>query len=240
MHESETYRFSDDQYAGHYCEDHANQQWAAYAKQVIDNVGDPYSVLRDLEEHRPEHVDLDECANAGEFCETCDEQIAPVYARCEGCGRWGYLDDTFEEPVEFGIEWNPDGDGDPCFPWCDYCRDENGPAPEGQVRLGTDCRGYVMFYQTGYTDEMTYCQFHNSSHHSADTVDWDNCVYYIPGGVNIYRAGCRRFTLADAIMHWCRDYIHRGGRLNCTADSIGAIELLSMVIRHADPIAMPV
>lgn len=228
MSESEAYVYSSDNYTGVYCLPCATEAWKDDARKIFDNGCDADEILRELRDmNRPSWLSESECSDRGETCETCYEEVCPPYYHCDGCDHSGWIHEGFGEPEQAGCV-DDDGEG-PHTSWCEECADQNG-------LLADDGRGYVLRFVENYAGELTYRQ--------ADGRSW------VDDPTPVYRAGCRRFTLADALRHWGREhytntsgdgyetaYVRdvRDGYLAATP----ADALANAVLRHAMRRALP-
>ena len=225
MSRSEAYVYSTDNYTGIYCLSCATEAWKEDARKELDNGTDFHDIIRELREmNRPQWLDASECSDSGETCEDCGEEVCPPYFSCAGCDHTGWGDDFSvilgEQPDR--INW--DGDG-PVADWCDECEDDNRDA--GAVcLLDDDGRGYCLRFVENYDGELTWRQ--PGGHYQTD------------GPTPIYRAGCRRFTLVDALRHWGpgHPFWSTHPLLRESADS-AAYRLSSAVLRHAMRRALP-
>lgn len=225
MSRSEAYVYSVYNYTGIYCLSCATEAWKEDARKELDNGDDFAAIFRNIREmDRPQWLDAGECSDSGETCEDCGEEVCPPYFSCAGCDHTGWGEDfstiLAEEPER--INW--DGDG-PVADWCDECEDENRHAGAALL-LEDDGRGYSLRFVEDYTGEMTWRQ--------------PNSTYYADGPTPIYRAGCRRFTLADALHHWGPGHPtwSKHPLLRESTDS-AAYRLSSAVLRHAMRRALP-
>lgn len=225
MSRSEAYVYSTDNYTGIYCLSCATEAWKEDARKELDNGDDFHDIIRELREmDRPGWIDVGECSDSGETCEDCGEEVCPPYFSCDGCDHSGWGEDfskiLAEEPDR--INWSGDG---PVADWCDECEDENRGT--GAVcLLDDDGRGYSLRFVENYDGEMTRRQ--PGGHYQTD------------GPTPIYRAGCRRFTLVDALRHWGpgHPFWSKHPLLRESADS-AAYRLSSAVLRHAMRRALP-
>lgn len=225
MSRSEAYVYSTDNYTGIYCLSCATKAWKEDARKELDNGDDFAAIFRNIREmNRPQWVDANECRDHGETCEDCGEEVCPPYFSCAGCDHTGWGEDfstiLAEEPER--IDW--DGDG-PVADWCDECEDENRDAG-APLLLDDDGRGYSLRFVENYDGELTRRQ--PGGHYQTD------------GPTPIYRAGCRRFTLADALGHWGPGHPtwSKHPLLRESTDS-AAYRLSSAVLRHAMRRALP-
>jgi hypothetical protein len=218
---SEAYFFSDENYAGIYCEDCANEAWKQEAISRLEHAHADHisSTLDEIQRLEPNLVDESQCSDNGEWCETCTTQVCPAYYRCSGCENTGWANEGFETGLTEQIDYvDTETDQEhPTVPWCERCEEENRYAVD-TVLLGEDCRGYHCVFMPKFMGVMTYqqpvrCQ--GDYYHTDDPI---------------YRAGCRRFTLADAISHWGDPQRQRRPE---SREALGAIELLAMVVGHA-------
>lgn len=231
MSRSDAYVYSTENYSGIYCLSCATEAWKEDAREELDNGDDFAAIFRNIREmNRPQWLDAGECRDSGETCEDCGEEVCPPYFSCAGCDHSGWGEDfskiLAEEPER--IDW--DGDG-PHTPWCDECEDENRDPGTSVLLLDDDGRGYSLRFVEDYTGEMTYRQ-------PAVHGDYSKSYAYVP--TPIYRAGCRRFTLADALRHWGPGHPTWSTHplLRESTDS-AAYRLSSAVLRHAMRRALP-
>ncbi len=236
MSKSNAYVYSTENYSSIYCLSCATEAWKEDARKELDNGTDFHDIIRELREmDRPDWIDAGECSASGETCQDCGDEVCPPYFSCDGCNHSGWGEDfskiLAEEPER--IDW--DGDG-PHTPWCDECEDENRAGTA--LLLDDDGRGYKLWFAEDYTGEMTYRQ-------PAVHGDYSKSYAYVPrwcpsAPTPIYRAGCRRFTLADALRHWGPGHPTWSTHplLRESTDS-AAYRLSSAVLRHAMRRALP-
>jgi hypothetical protein len=231
MSESEAYAYSTHHYTGVYCLSCATEAWKEDARKELDN-GDRLRTPSSETSARWTGRNGSAPANAatsGETCEDCGDEVCPPYFSCDGCDHSGWGEDfskiLAEEPER--IDWEGDG---PRTPWCDECEDENRDAGAALL-LDDDGRGYKLRFVENYTGELTYRQ-------PAVHGDYSKSYAYVP--TPIYRAGCRRFTLADALRHWGPGHPTWSTHplLRESTDS-AAYRLSSAVLRHAMRRALP-
>lgn len=229
MSGSEAYVYNTHGYTGIYCLSCATEAWKEDARKELDNGDDFAAIFRNIREmDRPQWLDAGECSGSGETCEDCSDEVCPPYFSCDGCDHSGWGEDfskiLAEEPER--IDWDIDWDGDgPHTPWCDECEDENRDAGAALL-LDDDGRGYSLRFVENYDGELTRRQ--PGGHYQTD------------GPTPIYRAGCRRFTLADALRHWGPGHPtwSKHPLLRESTDS-AAYRLSSAVLRHAMRRALP-
>lgn len=225
MSRSEAYVYDTHGYTGVHCLSCATEAWKADAREELDNGDDFAAIFRNIREmDRPQWLDVGECSDNGETCEECGEEVCPPYFSCAGCDHTGWGEDFSEILAEQPDRINWDGDG-PVADWCDECEDENRDAGAALL-LDDDGRGYSLRFVEDFTGELTYRQ--PGGHYQTD------------GPTPIYRAGCRRFTLADALGHWGPGHPtwSKHPLLRESTDS-AAYRLSSAVLRHAMRRALP-
>lgn len=226
MSRSEAYVYSDDNYTGIYCLSCATGAWKQEAQRIVSHGDDADDIIRELRDgNRPQWLDDGECSRRGETCEECDEEVCPPYYTCDGCDHTGWANEGFARVIDddtHAIDW--DGEG-PHTAWCDECEEDNrhdGVA----LLLDDDGRGYKLRFIPAYTGVLTYEQ--------PDGCSWTD------EPIPVYAAGCRRFTLADALHHWgASHYTVAGRREGCPVERTAAYRLSSAVLRHAMRQALP-
>lgn len=175
-----------------YCDWCATQMWEADARQAIEDRS-PRNAQRYIAGMGvPEEAGPDDIDTYAVHCYQCGDVLVGQSVTCDGCGstcREGDRDwCDFEEAVDEG-HYREGDYGGLRTTWCEECRDRNHPTERGDVLVWNDGRGYALRFVEEYTGELTYRQPDGQSRFTA-----------VP--MPIYVAGCRRFTVADALCHW--------------------------------------
>lgn len=213
-----------------YCRSCADTAWGDAIRDILSNryFDDGYAIreLRDLIDDAPRQMDADDCSKGGESCSQCGEELCEPYYVCDGCDHEGWPEDFANVlAIDDGVSIYTDDDGRPHALWCDECEDDNRHSGAA-VLLEDDGRGYVLRYLPAFKGEMTYRQADGG--------------YWVDDPTPIYVAGCRRFTLLDALRHWgAEHYTVRGRYEGCPIERTAAYRLSSAVLRHAMRQALP-